>query len=426
MIESNYNNSRYADWNTVPVTNDAEALAPQAALKFYAETTLSEKIQRVFNAAMFCIVGAKLLSVITPVASLGGMAFAALGGASLAQIPVAVAILALAPKIIFALALLIVIRKVLAVIINHAVYIAVPPSYFNKLDSKRVDLFNDLTRANFECRRVALNKSGIDYDSFVFEHEDTKGNGQWVIMAGGNGWRGEGVSQERFEKFKNLGFNILFVNGPGVSRSSGFPTSYSIGAGQEAGLQFLEKTVKAKKMLLFGTSLGGGAQSEAILSHEFKDDIDYLVWSDRTFDYLSNAASRMVTALAKPIFFLLGIELDGIAGARKLQTLGITHIVTQNSRAIVTQNAKADNGVLPLTGKIENFDKAGSDGVIPNDASLYVGLRLAGMQDSERLKCFGCPWVDHNGDLPHSIESLVGQEITAFLAKTRSRARNNP
>ena len=79
-----------------------------------------------------------------------------------------------------------------------------------------------------------------------------------------------------------------------IGRSSGFPTSYSIGAGQEAGLQFLENGIGAKKIIHYGMSLGGGAQAEAILSHEFKtEEIDYIVWTDRSFDKLSNIASSL-------------------------------------------------------------------------------------------------------------------------------------
>jgi len=46
-----------------------------------------------------------------------------------------------------------------------------------------------------------------------------------------------------------------------------------------------------------------------------------MAWSDRTFDTLSNTASKMITRLAKPLFFLLGIELNGVAGAKKLKRI---------------------------------------------------------------------------------------------------------
>lgn len=405
------------EWSNVPVTTDKEVSADQAVLKFSATTSIAEKVQRVFNGMMFFIAGASLLNLIPAVnaaiLSLSGMGFAAISGVSLFQIPAAAAIMALAPKIIVTLAVIQVIRKVLAVAINHFIYPAVLMSYDKRaLDKERLNAFQDLRGDQFECRRVALNKSGINYDAFAFEHEDTKENGQWVIVAGGNRWIGESAAPSVARKFKELGFNVLYVNGPGVGRSSGYPTSYSIGSGQEAGLQFLEKVADAKKILLYGTSLGGGAQSEAIKNHTFNTkDIDYLVWSDRSFDKLSNAASSMVTALAKPIFFLLGIELDGVAGAKKLKKLGITHIVTQNSQM------RVGNGPLPLT---PNINSPGvTDGVIPNKASLYVGLMQAGIHDPTRLKCYGGPRVLHNGNLHQDINDLVENDIQAFLTKSK-------
>ena len=254
-----------------------------------------------------------------------------------------------------------------------------------------------------------MNKSGFSYGAFAYEHEDLKGNGQWAVVAGGNNEVGEFTSDVAARKFKVLGFNVLYVNGPGIGRSSGFPTSYSIGAGQETGLQLLENGIKAKKILHYGMSLGGGAQEEAILSHEFKtEEIDYLVWTDRSFDKLSNIASSLGTTLAKPIFFLLGIELNGIAAARKLEQLGITHIVTQNSEII------DPDGVLPLD---KEFTDMGSDFVIPNAVSLYVGLKQAGFQDPDLLKCYGGPQVSHNGSLPQAINDLVRNDIEAFLSQ---------
>jgi hypothetical protein len=405
----------YQNWDQVPVSPQAEVLSSQASLTFSASTSLSEKVQRVFNGIMFAIVGAAIINKIAFIASgysLSSMRFAAISSASLLQIPTVAAIIALAPKVILTLAIVLVVRKILAVAICHFVYPAVIMTYSEDkqaLDQNREILFHALTQEHYESRRLALSKSGINYDAFVFEHEDTKGNGQWVLVAGGNGWVGEHCAGQSVRRFHGLGFNTLYVNGPGVGRSSGFPTSYSIGAGQEAGLQFLETAVNAKKILLYGQSLGGGAQAEAIRMHKFKmDSIDYMVWSDRSFDTLSNTASSMVTILAKPIFWLLGIELNGVEGAKKLKQLGITHIVTQNSHII------GDNAALPLDQE-SDADKNETDSVIPNRASLYNGLKKAGIIDSDRVKCYGGPTVDHNANLPVKITDFVRQDIEDFL-----------
>lgn len=412
-------NSGPKNWGEVPITTETEWAASRATVNFIAEASLSDKIQRVFNGTMFFIVGAHVLSYIPAIATTGstlcGMGFAAISGTSLMQIPVVLTIITMAPKIISTLALIVVIRKVMAVAINLAIYQAVIFQFListkEKIDNLRWTQFEQLSIQGYECRRVALNISGISYDAFVIQHEKIKDNGQWVMIAGGNGDIGERSIDEYVKKFEETDLNILYVNGPGVGRSSGLPTSYSLRAGQEAGLQFLEKVVKATKVLLYGHSLGGGIQAEVIQHHRFVKEIDYMVWSDRSFDNVSHAASAMVTRLAK-LFFLFGVKLDGVAGAKKLQELGFSHIVTQNSKAVW-----GDTHVLPLDGEIYKEEADAKDGVIPNKASLYVGLRGVGIQDSPRLKCYGNGGVSHCGPLPFNVQPLVNQDIQDFLKR---------
>lgn len=407
----NIHTGNYQKWAETPVSTEEEVKAPKAALKFSASTTLSEKISRVFNALMFGAAGASYLGYIPQVATaasaLSFKVAATLSGMTLIEAPVILAVMTVAYKILVVVAVIVVIRKVAAVVLNKIVY---PASGGNKNDYARWNVFNGLNGKGYECRRVSLNKSGLDYDAFAAESKVTKGNGNWVIVAGGNGWEGEQYAfNEQAQFFAARGFNVLYVNGPGVSRSEGYPTRYSMGAAQESGLQFLEKEVGAKKILIYGTSLGGGADAEAILNHaEFKEDINYMVWGDRSFDTLSNAASKMVTEVARPAFFAAGVELNGVAGAKRLQELGITHIITQNSFG------PNEEGVLPLEGEI--IEK-GHDGVIPNAASLYVGMRKAGINDADRVKCYGNRNVDHNGPLPKVIQDLVDADIKKFLAE---------
>lgn len=401
MLINNLDNTIINNWIDVKKPTEDEIKANRAPITFFAETSLSEKIQRVFNDAMFVISGAKCLTLIpglTAGLKFGGV-IAGLSSTSLMQIPLIATIAAFAPKVIILLAFTVVIRKILAVAICYIVY---PATLMNKkeLDSVRSMMFDKLIQQQYECRRIALNKSGIDYDAFAIEHKTTKNNKQWVIVAGGNGWVGEWCIENCAKQFSPLGFNVLYVNGPGVGRSSGFPTTYAIGAAQEAGLQFLEKSVDAKTILLYGTSLGGGAQAEAILNHsEFKKEINYMVWSHVTFDKLSHAASSMVTHLANPLFFLLGIELDGIAGGQKLKELGIRHIITQNSQA---------------KGNWEICEK-GTDGVIPNIASLHVGLNKAGVYDIGRMKFHLDPAMPHNGALSLKIMEKVNEDIKYYI-----------
>lgn len=417
MIQANYTETTSGLFSKPPYE---ELRQPSANCKFNASTSLSEKISRVFNAAMFIALGVQIAGYLPSAAALnsGLLAICAtlLKGTLLLQNPVALAIIGIAAQVIVLVPLLMVVRKILSVVISHRVYPAAITSYNVKFDDERQMAAESLETAGFEFHRFALHKSGVDYDAFLVTHEDSRDNGQWVQVAGGNCWVGEDALRGNLPyKFNNLGFNILYINGPGVARSSGFPTRYSMGAGQEAGMQFLEQIIKAKKILMYGASLGGGAQAEAIINHDFsyakEHHIEYLVWSDRTFDLLSNAASAMVSNILKPLFFFADVELDGIASARKLKAMHITQIVTQNNMSRDENNS----GSLPYEGEIvENDD----DGVIPNEASLYVGLRKNGITDAERIKFYGSECVDHNGDLPSHIEELVNADIKNFLKVT--------
>ncbi len=357
--------------------------------KFYAKTTLTEKANRIFNGAVFFVVGAQIgLSLAKYIPTLKVLS------STLVQIPALTMIMNLPPQIRLLIPLLLVARKIIAIAINIAVYPATILPHVNddhchnNLHKDRLETAKFCTENNFRFNAVTLSKSGVNYDAFIFGKRTNIDNKNWVLVAGGNAWIGEKVITALLQQplFENC--NILYVNGPGVGRSSGFATRYSMGAGQESGLQFLEEEMKAEKILLYGTSLGGGMQSEAIINHNFKTDVKYMVWSDRTFDKVSNAASAMVIGLAKFALPIFGTELDGIRGARKLQNLNIKHIVTQN-------NQKSDPmGILPNEGDINSL---GTDGVIPNSASLYVGLREDGINDSARVKFYGSRDMKHNG-----------------------------
>ncbi len=127
MIYSSVKPEGFQNWSEVPVSAEKEVLAEEAELKFSAKASLTEKkMQRVFNGTMFFIAGANLVNLVLPVGALitklGGMGLAAIGGASLLQIPTVAAIMALAPKIILAIAIIQVVRKVLSVVINLIIY----------------------------------------------------------------------------------------------------------------------------------------------------------------------------------------------------------------------------------------------------------------------------------------------------------------
>lgn len=383
------------DW-TLPPSIDLKPMGT-----FIAKTSLTEKAGRIFNNAMFLIVGIQLALYVAKFIP-GVKDITTRIENYLSDIPIISALRKL-PAMLRMIPALLVARKIAAVWINYQVYPAAR-TFSEDFGSERAEAIKYFQKIGYAIQSVTLSKSGVDYSAFVFGPKETINNGKWIQVAGGNGWVGEHVFSYLVNMFEKR--NILYINGPSVARSLGVPTSYSIGAAQEAGLQLLEDAMKAKQIFLYGTSLGGGAQATAICAHEFKENVKYMAWSDRSFDTLTNAASAMVTSLVKFVFPLLGIELDGVAGARKLNELGITQIVTNNSRAI------GFNGILPRDGEIF---LQGTDGVIPNAVSLYVGLRKTLDLKLELIKFYGDKFIGHNGDLPAYINRSIQEMISNFF-----------
>ena len=382
-----------------------EIKAPQASEVFKTSSSWHEKAMRIFNNTMFIAYGAQLMKLAPSATIITGRLtkISEMHNPSFLQLPAFVTGLSIVSKILVNFPRFCVFRKILAVFINCSFFPLATLTFAQKtilnvsIDDRRSSLASSLKTSDYVFRRMNLEKSGICYEAFLIGHKDTIENGNWVSISGKGEHSVRIEGGESFadnvnhylEKFNKLGLNILYVNGPGVGRSSGFPTSYALGAAQEAGMQLLEKCVKAKKIVLLGTSVGGGSQSKAIESHDFsyakENKIEYIVWSDRTFDTLSNFASP-IFLLVKPIFYLLGIELDCVKAAHKLQKLKIKHFVTYNSL----------------------------DDVIPKEASLHTAL--------EKLQIRGLRSYDinnrnirHHQNLSDEAQNFVEQDISQFL-----------
>jgi hypothetical protein len=168
-----------------------------------------------------------------------------------------------------------------------------------------------------------------------------------------------------------------------------------MGAGFEAGIRFLEREVKAVHIIMRGLSLGGGMMGEAVLNHDFtegmKKDIRYLSITDRSFSRLSTIAEALVGQIVKPIFYITGTELDGVAAARKLSQLGIQQIIIQHT---------SEGGT-------------GSDYVIPDSTSLAYELHKDPTLESKVF--LESQFITHNGQLPGNIENSLKRKIQEFV-----------
>lgn len=261
-----------------------------------------------------------------------------------------------------------------------------------------INEMKSLESKGFIARKISLYKSGTKYDAIIITHPDMINNGNWTIHALGNGMTMESkiVNEAKFN-FANK-CNTLLVNGPSVSQSEGWPTRYQMGAGFEAGIKFLERVVNASHIIMHGFSLGGGMMGEAILNHDFtygmKKDIKYLSITDRSFSRLSTIAGVLLGQLVEPIIHLTGSEIDGVGAARKLSELGIRQILIQHASP----------------------GSAGSDSEIPDKASLAYELHKdTTLTDKIYLES---KYIGHNSSLPSEIQGQLTDQIKKFVANS--------
>ncbi len=339
---------------------------------YHAQTTFQEKICRVGNIA---ILGPALYGVYSCLT--GPMGAIAYVGIALAA------------------------RKVASTVIGYCVYPAALTSMqcgekrsLQKMGQQQIQALRD---EGFFCKKITLYKSGTKYSAVLAGHSSTINNGKWTVQALGNM-----MTMEPRIKFyakrnaENRESNTLLINGPSVSASGGWPTRYQMGAGFEAGIQFLEKKVRATHIAMRGISLGGGMMAEAILNHDFSTGqtkkIRYLSISHCTFSRLSTIVESIVGPIAAPIFYITDTELDGIGAAKKLSQLNIRQIIIQGIQ--------------------------GSDDVIPDSVSLAHALH-----QKRRLphKVFlESANISHDEELPRDIKTALNREICNFFDETSS------
>lgn len=349
--------------------DNAPVLSWQSKKEFTASTTLSEKVGRVVNNLVF----------VSAIVTIG-----ALVTRQLRQVSPAISYAAYA-------SIALTLRKIVSASIGYIVYPATTYSRQN-LQEIESDAISTLNQQGFVTQKIALYKSGVAYDATIIGHRDTLSNGKWSVHALGNGMAMEQLMDSIPYQNKANGVNTLLINGPAVGRSKGYPTRYQLGAGFEAGLQFLEKEVKATHIIFKGLSLGGGMMSEGALAHQFDTTkFKYLAISDRTFCRLSDIAAAFVGFIATAAFFLAGAELDSISSAEKLKNLNIQHIIIQH-------NSERNEG---------------TDGVVPDKVALAPALT-----EAPNRTFLLSPKIPHNGNLPSEIQEQSNTKIKEFLSTT--------
>jgi hypothetical protein len=220
---------------------------------------------------------------------------------------------------------------------------------------------------DYVYREVTLQRDGVSYNGLLLGRKETITNGKWALFATGNNATYE-VSVGQANPYLNADFNVLMVNYPNVGRSQGTSSPQAIGESQELAISFLEKALKAKKIVLSGHSLGGAAISEAIKRHTFKSDVDYLAIRTMTFGKLSQVVRKLQGSWAENILKWIGYEMDQTAASRILTQKKIPEVIFEGGCDEMMRGASLQDALKKeklLQGKITHIDPRAGHNELP-------------------------------------------------------------
>ena len=158
-----------------------------------------------------------------------------------------------------------------------------------------------------KIKRFSIQVDGYTIDAVLTMRNKGEDNGRWTLISGGNGELYEALSipgyrDSYLRMLDALESNSIYFNYAGVGASSGLPDHDIILKAYEAMMTILEDDLKANEILLYGHSIGGGVQGEALKNHELKEGVCYLAIKSRTFlDFADTAAD----VLFKPLDSLI-------------------------------------------------------------------------------------------------------------------------
>lgn len=280
------------------------------------------------------------------------------------------------------------VRKVLCVIAGYIGYKATHLSKSKLLNISSL-AHSKLRKKGFLFNTINLHKSGICYVATWISTADTLDNKVWVVNALGVTSAMEENLYRLAKRNLKFGSNTLVINGPAVGMSQGHPTPYQLGAGYEAGLQYLETIVKANHIIMYGHSFGGATMGIAIGMHDFtfglENKIKYLSVSDRTFNSAAKIATQHYASIFEPLVHLVGFEFEGVAPAKKLIELGIRQIIIHGH----------------------------NDPVIPKAFSLSKKLHDLKIEANKYF--IESDHIPHSGELPFAILEDLTFQIQKFI-----------
>jgi hypothetical protein len=262
-------------------------------------------------------------------------------------------------------------------ILHHLIHIAaakfiVPSSLrFNQATSHRLRSGVALD-GDWKYKRITILSDGNKIDAMIMGRRKMFRNGRWYIYVPGNQELYENVMVNRDFKIllTKLKANALIYNYPGSGCSTGCTSRSALTKSYRAVLSFVETQIGAHKILGHGFSLGGAIQSEALLSHTMKPNVDYLFITDRTFSRLSIIAASFVPRPLKAIVSLaVKLERWNLNAVDHCFRIQVPHIVLQTARTEPYQ-------------QVSRVEELMNDGVIDAPSSLVNAL----LTDSRSLE----------------------------------------
>lgn len=237
----------------------------------------------------------------------------------------------------------------------------------------------------WKYKRITVLVDGLFVDAAIMGRASTLNNKKWVLASIGRTQTYEKVMTDKtFQSFlKDINSNVILFNYPNIGASKGTRNTKNMVAAYKGILEFLEddkKGIGAKKIIGYGYSMGGGVQGEALKTHNFKQDIQYLFIKDRTFSNLRKIFKSYSKGILNDFGSHFGWSLDSLESSKRLEQLKIPEIIIQAT----------DEGNNPI-----------SDGVISKNASLKQAALTASLQHKTYIN-----FSDHKKNYLHEWTKL--------------------
>lgn len=248
--------------------------------------------------------------------------------------------------------------------------------------------------SKFKMKRVSIVVRGLTIDALIVGTPETLKKDRWTLFAFGNGELFElllSFDRSLLPLIDNLKTNAVLFNYPGVGDSQGFPNRKLMAKVERALLQFLEDSengVGAKEIIMWGHSIGGAAQAEAIEGYPFKQGIKHLFVKSRSF-----------TTLRETVLYLTGSNALGFLVSFTGWNVSSVKSSTQLQKPeLLLQTVK---GITSYTDLSHNKLEISSDGVVDAKASLGAYL-ISNCQQNRNKYFLGMP-ERHNDGIKNTV-----------------------